>query len=134
MGSSTINEGVKIEWLYTDSDYVGYVFFMSSRVVSLSSKIQPTITLLTTEAEFVAVVYCDSQVIWMRRILEKLGHSQHENTTMFCDDSLTIKTPRIICYIDVANISMFVSISCVILQLIELQSQFTVELKSKLLM
>ena len=67
-----------------------------------------------------AVVYCDSQVIWMRRILEKLGHSQHGNTTMFCDDSLTIKTPRIICYIDVTNISMFVSISCVILQLIEL--------------
>jgi hypothetical protein len=41
-----------------------------------------------------AVVYCASQVIWMRRILEKLGHSQRGNAIMFCDNSLTIKISK----------------------------------------
>ena len=89
---------------YADSDYAGdledrkstsgYVFLMSSGAVSWSSKKQPIVTLSTTEAEFVAAAYCASQVIWMIRILEKLGHSQRGSTTMFCDNSSTIKLSK----------------------------------------
>lgn len=89
---------------YADSDYAGdledrkstsgYVFLLSSGAVAWSSKKQPIVTLSTTEAEFVAAAYCASQVIWMRRILEKLGHSQHGSTTMFCDNSSTIKLSK----------------------------------------
>ena len=89
---------------YADSDYAGdledrkstsgYVFLMSSGAVSWSSKKQPIVTLSTTEAEFVAAAYCASQVIWMGRILEKLGHSQRGSTTMFCDNSSTIKLSK----------------------------------------
>lgn len=53
---------------YTDSDYAGdlddrkstsgYVFLMSSGVVSWLSKKQPIVTLSTTEAEFVAAASC----------------------------------------------------------------------------
>ncbi|XP_058089391.1 secreted RxLR effector protein 161-like [Magnolia sinica] len=70
---------------YADSEYTGdledkkstsgYVFLMSSGAVSWSSKKYPIVTLSTVEAEFVAAAYCASQVVWMRRILEELGHS-----------------------------------------------------------
>lgn len=89
---------------YADSDYAGdledrkstsgYVFLMSSGAVSWSSKKQPIVTLSTTEAKFVAAASCASQGNWMRRILEKLGHSQSGSTTMFCDNSSTIKLSK----------------------------------------
>ncbi|XP_024160679.1 secreted RxLR effector protein 161-like [Rosa chinensis] len=70
---------------YTDSDYagdiedrkstLGYVFLLSSGAVSWLSKKQPIVTLSTTEAEFVAAAGCASQAIWMRRVLETLGHA-----------------------------------------------------------
>ena len=69
---------------YTDSDYVGdqndrkstsgYVFILSSSVVSWSSKKQPIVTLSTTEAEFIAAASSACQAVWLRRILEQLNH------------------------------------------------------------
>ena len=71
---------------FTDSDYAGdlddrrstsrYVFMLSSCAVSWSSKKQPVVTLSTTEAEFIAAASCACQGVWMRRVLEKLGHAQ----------------------------------------------------------
>ncbi|TXG51085.1 hypothetical protein EZV62_023609 [Acer yangbiense] len=72
----------------------GYVFMLSSGAVSWSSKKQPVVTLSTTEAEFVAAASCACQVVWMRRILEKLGHTQGDSTTIFCDNSSTIKLSK----------------------------------------
>ena len=58
---------------FTDSDYArdmedrksisGYVFLMSSSVVSWCSKKQPIVTLSTTKAEFVAAAVCACQVV-----------------------------------------------------------------------
>jgi len=67
---------------------------MSSGAVSWPSKKQPIVTLSTTEAEFVVAAYCASQVVWMRRIMEKLGHSQSGSTVMFFDNSSTIKLSK----------------------------------------
>ena len=47
--------------------------------------------LFTTEAEFVAAASCACQGVWMRRVLEKLGHFQDMCITMLCDNSSTIK-------------------------------------------
>lgn len=89
---------------YTDSDYAGdvddrkstsgYVFLLSEGAVSWSSKKQPVVTLSTTEAEFVAAASCACQGVWMRRVLEKLGHSQGKCTTVLCDNSSTIKLSK----------------------------------------
>lgn len=83
---------------FTDSDYdgdlenrkstSGYIFMLSSGALSWSSKKQPVIILLTTEAKFV------DAVVWMRRILEKLGNTQCDSTTLFCDNSSTIKLSK----------------------------------------
>lgn len=72
----------------------GYVFLLSSGAVSWSSKKQPIVTLSTTEAEFVAAAACACQVVWMRRILKKLSHSQEGSTTIMCDNSSTIKLSK----------------------------------------
>jgi hypothetical protein len=87
--------------VYSDSDYAGdiedrkstsgYVFMLNSGVVSWSSKKQPIVTLSTTEAEFIAVTSCACQAIWLRRILQQLGHNQEGPTTILCDNSSAIK-------------------------------------------
>lgn len=65
----------------------------SEGAVSWSSRKQPIVTLSTTEAEFVAAAACACQAVWMRRILEKLSHSQ-TSTIVLCDNSSTIKLSK----------------------------------------
>jgi hypothetical protein len=89
---------------YTDSDYAGdledrkstsgYAFMMGSGAVAWSSRKQPIVTLSTTEAEFVAAAACASQAVWMQRILEKLSLKESKGTTIFCDNSSTIKLSK----------------------------------------
>ncbi|GAA0175783.1 hypothetical protein LIER_41973 [Lithospermum erythrorhizon] len=51
-----------------------------------TSKKQPIVSLSTTEAEFIAVVMCTCQAIWIKRILEEFGYK--------CDNSSTIKLSK----------------------------------------
>lgn len=41
-----------------------------------------------------AAAACACQAVWMRRILEKLSHSQTSCTTVLCDNSSTIKLSK----------------------------------------
>ncbi|GKV22816.1 hypothetical protein SLEP1_g32638 [Rubroshorea leprosula] len=89
---------------FTDSDYAGdlddrkstsgFVFMLGSGAISWSSKKQPTVTLSTTEAEYVAATSCASQAIWLRRIMEELELNQHEATSSYCDNSSAIKLSK----------------------------------------
>lgn len=89
---------------FTDSDYAGdvddrkstsgYVFLLGTGAISWSSKKQPIVTLSTTEAEFIAAASCACQAVWLRRILEELGHEQGRCTTILCDNSSTIKLSK----------------------------------------
>ena len=89
---------------FADSDYAGdvddrkstsgYVFMLGTRVVSWSSRKQPVVTLSTMRAEFIQVASCACQGVWLRRILEKLGHVQGVCTTIYCDNSSAIKLSR----------------------------------------
>ena len=98
------NEGNEKLIAYTDSDCVGdlddrkstsgYVFMLSSGAMSWSSKKQPMVSLSTTEAEFTATTSCACQAIWLRRILEGLNHAQHDSTTVYYDNSSTIKLSK----------------------------------------
>lgn len=89
---------------YTDSDYAGdqddrkstsgYVFMLSSGAVSWSSKKQPVVTLSTTEAEFIAAASSACQAVWLRRILQQLNLEPRKSTTIYCDNSSTIKLSK----------------------------------------
>jgi hypothetical protein len=89
---------------YTDSDYAGdqndrkstsgHVFVLNDGVVSWSSKKQPVVTLSTTEAEFIAAASSACQAVWLRRILEKLNHCQHNPTVIHCDNISAIKLSK----------------------------------------
>jgi hypothetical protein len=91
-------EGLNV---YFDSDYAGdvkdrkstsgYVFMLSAEAVSWSLKKQPIVTLSTTKAEFIAVASYACQAIWLRRILQQLGHNQEGFTTIHYDNSSAIK-------------------------------------------
>ena len=89
---------------YTDSDYAGdledrkstsgYVFLLSSRAVSWSTRKQPVVSLSTTEAEFIVAASCACQAVWLKRVLGKLSQNQGKSTTIRCDNSSAIKLSK----------------------------------------
>ena len=52
------------------------------------------VTLSTIEVEFVAAASWAWQGVWMRRILEKLGHFQGNCIRVLCDKSSPIKLSK----------------------------------------
>jgi hypothetical protein len=72
----------------------GYAFMLGSGVVAWSSRKQPTVTLSTTEAEFIAATHCVCQGIWLKRILDSIGLKQKQCLTVSCNNSSTIKLSK----------------------------------------
>lgn len=89
---------------FTDSDYAGsvedrkstsgYAFILSDAAVAWSSRKQPIVTLSTTEAEFVATAACTCQMVWMKRVLKRIGYEGSTSPVIFCDNSSTIKLSK----------------------------------------
>jgi hypothetical protein len=81
---------------WTDSDQAqdpdsrwsvsGYVFDVAGGAVSWVSKRQPTVTLSTTEAEYMAASNATKEAIWLRVLLEDLGFPQVSATTLHADN------------------------------------------------
>jgi hypothetical protein len=53
---------------------IGFVFMMGGGAISWSSKRQPTITLSTTEAEYMANTQATKEAIWMAKLMKELGY------------------------------------------------------------
>ena len=84
---------------YTDSDYAGcvdtrrstsgYAFTLGCGSISWSSKRQSIVTTSSCEAEYVASCHATKEAIWLRRLLDFLGHKQG-TTTMYSDNNASI--------------------------------------------
>jgi len=73
---------------YSDSDYVGdadsrrsmtsYVFTLGGSVVSWKATLQPTVTLSTTEAKYMALTAAANEGIWLKGLVSNFGlpHAQ----------------------------------------------------------
>nr|GEV63617.1 Gag-Pol polyprotein [Tanacetum cinerariifolium] len=88
---------------YVDSDYAcdldgsksttGYVFTLFGRTVSWVSKPQSVVAMSTIEAEYVAAAQASKEAVWLKMLLEELGHEQ-EKITLFCDNQSALHLAR----------------------------------------
>ncbi|XP_047342801.1 secreted RxLR effector protein 161-like [Impatiens glandulifera] len=79
---------------YLDSDYVGdvdsrrsmtsYVFTLRGSIFSWKETMQPTMTLSTTKAEYMALTEAVKKGIWLKGLISDLGLHQ-DQATFFCD-------------------------------------------------
>ena len=67
---------------------------LSSGAISWSLKKQPVVILSTTKGKFIDAASCASQVVWLRRMLEKLDHVSAGTTIIYYDNSSTIKLSK----------------------------------------
>lgn len=63
----------------------GYLFTLAGGVVSASSKRQHSVTLSSTEAEYVAYYQATKEAVWLRLLLKELGQPRLEPTILHCD-------------------------------------------------
>lgn len=86
---------------YTDSDWAndrldrksisGYVFKVFGNTVSWSSKKQDTVSLSSTEAEYIALAQGSCEAIWLRNLLRDLNIQCDEPTVIYEDNQSCIK-------------------------------------------
>ena len=64
--------------------------FLGESLVSWISKKQTSISLSTTEAEYIAVAECCTQVEWMKQTLQDIKVICEEPTVIYCDNTSAI--------------------------------------------
>jgi hypothetical protein len=83
---------------YTDSDWAGdtdtrrstagYIFNLGSGAISWSSKLQPTVALSSTEAEYMGQTQATKEAVWLRALLNELDK---QNTAL--EPVTTVRIP-----------------------------------------
>jgi hypothetical protein len=72
----------------------GFMVKVGSGVVAWSSKLQPIVTLSTTEAEFVAAVAAGKEICWMQQLLGEIGYMSPAPSTLFIDNQSAISVAK----------------------------------------
>ncbi|GJS79308.1 hypothetical protein Tco_0729189 [Tanacetum coccineum] len=93
------NGGNKIHG-YSDSSYgvnnqegkgtTGIIFYYGESPISWSTQKQATVALSSCESEFIVATAATTQVLWLKRLLSKLTHSQEEKVTIQVDNKSAI--------------------------------------------
>ena len=86
---------------YSDSDYAGdletrrstsgNLFFLANGPISWLSQRQPSVSLSTTEAEYISPCTAAREVTWLRRLLSDTGYPCDMGTKLYIDNQSTIK-------------------------------------------
>ena len=61
---------------------------------NLTSRKHPIVTISSAEAEYVATTTKTCHVVWLRTLLNDLGHIEHDPTSIFCDNSSAIQLSK----------------------------------------
>ncbi|GAB4814241.1 hypothetical protein N2152v2_001287 [Parachlorella kessleri] len=97
-GITFVGQELKLE-SYCDADYAGdldtrrsttgYVFLLGGGAISWSSRLQPTVAVSTTEAEYMAAAYAIKEALWLKTLLAELA--LEDSITIFADNQSAIK-------------------------------------------
>jgi hypothetical protein len=69
----------------------GFVFFLGNSPISWQSKLQSTVALSSTEAEYVSASIATQEALWIRSLLREWGLSMSMPTTIWCDNKGAIQ-------------------------------------------
>ena len=76
----------------------GYVFMLNGGAVSWSSKRQDTISLSTTEAEYIALSHAAKEAIWIRNFISEIFGSVTDPILINSDNQSAIALAKDSCY------------------------------------
>ena len=72
----------------------GVAFYLGDCLVSWLSKKQSSVSLSTTEAEYIAVVACCTQVLWMKQTLQDIKVKYDDPILILCDNPSAINISK----------------------------------------
>lgn len=72
----------------------GFVVKMGTGAVSWMSRLQPFVTLSTTEAEYVASVSAGQEILWLRNLLYELGYGSSGSSTLHMDNQSAMSVAK----------------------------------------
>ena len=72
----------------------GYMVKLGSGVVCWSSKLQPIVTLSTTEAEYVAGVAAGKEICWVQNLLSELGYGASMPAKLYNDNQSALSVAK----------------------------------------
>jgi hypothetical protein len=89
---------------YTDADWAGCIddrrstsgatFYLGECLVSWLSKKQSSVSLSTTEAEYIAAATCCTHVLWMKQTLTDIQVEYDEPIPIYCDNTSAISISK----------------------------------------
>jgi hypothetical protein len=89
---------------YADADYAGdvddrrstsgLVVKMGTGAISWASKLQPVVTLSTTEAEYISAVAAGQEICWLRNLFSELGYAIKGASSLHLDNQSAIAVSR----------------------------------------
>lgn len=85
---------------FTDSDWAncldtrrsvgGHAYTLGSGIISWQARKQKTVAASSCEAEYGAAFEASKEAIWLRTLLNAIGHGPNEPTTILCDNNAAI--------------------------------------------
>lgn len=98
---SASNDNLPLLLGYSDADFAndiqtrrsvsGYLFKINGSIVTWCSQRQPTVSLSTTEAEYISLSLSVKEVLWLQCLLYDICDFQVKPTTMFIDNQSAIR-------------------------------------------
>ena len=89
---------------YSDADYggdsdsrrstSGLIVKIGSGAISWASKLQPTVTLSTTEAEYISAVSAGQEILWLRNLFAELGYPVQGASTLHVDNQSALAVTK----------------------------------------
>ena len=89
---------------FADADYAGeidsrrstsgMVVKMGSGAISWASKLQPVVTLSTTEAEYISATAAAQEILWLRNLFKKIGYEVEGASSLYLDNQSAIAVSR----------------------------------------